>query len=87
MNKPTHEFLYPFIFSIGFFSAILLVYFFPGSQICGRCKNDNLIIPCDCQINYGGHNMSVEDAFERAGEGLTVDQADEVQILIEEYCK
>lgn len=41
---------------------------------------------CDCTINYGGHNMSVEDAFERAGEGLTVDQADEVQVLIEEYC-
>lgn len=44
---------------------------------------------CDCTItiNYGGHNMSIEDALERAGEGLTVDQADEVQILIEEYCK
>lgn len=42
---------------------------------------------CNCSVNYGGHNMSVEDAFERAGEGLTVDQADEVQILIEEYCK
>ena len=41
---------------------------------------------CNCTINYGGHNMSVEDAFERAGEGLTVDQADEVEILIEEYC-
>lgn len=41
---------------------------------------------CDCIISYGGHNMSVEDAFERAGEGLTADQADEVKILIEEYC-
>lgn len=42
---------------------------------------------CNCTINYGGHNMSVEDAFERAGEGLTVDQTDEVQVLIERYCK
>ena len=42
---------------------------------------------CNCNVNYGGHNMSVEDAFERAGEGLTVDQTDEVQVLIEEYCK
>lgn len=41
---------------------------------------------CNCSISYGGQNMSVEDAFERAGEGLTVDQADEVKILIEEYC-
>lgn len=41
---------------------------------------------CSCTVNYGGHNMSVEDTFERAGEGLTVDQADEVKILIEEYC-
>lgn len=42
---------------------------------------------CSCTVNYGGHNMSAEDAFERAGEGLTADQADEVQVLIEEYCK
>lgn len=41
---------------------------------------------CNCTISYNGNNVSVEDALELAGEGLTVDQADEVKILIEEYC-
>lgn len=57
-----------------------------GFYVYGDSRHDELN-SCDCTINYGGHNMSVEDAFERAGEGLTMDQADEVKILIEEYCK
>lgn len=38
---------------------------------------------CSCSVSYGGHNMSVEDALERMGEGLTVDQADEVWVMID----
>lgn len=54
------------------------------SEVKGRVETLENI--CPCSISYGGQNMSVEDAFERAGEGLTADQADEVKILIEEYC-
>ena len=77
---------YLMIFVVGFFIGAILVVFFPGEKVCDKCVNDNISDPCNCSINYGGNNMSVEDAFERAGEGLTVDQADEVEILIEEYC-
>lgn len=56
-----------------------------GFYVYGDSRHDELN-SCNCTVSYGGHNMSVEDAFERAGEGLTADQADEVQILIEEYC-
>jgi hypothetical protein len=44
--------------------------------------------PCNCScdnISWGGHTMSVEDAFERAGEGLTIDQWKEVKVIIEGY--
>jgi hypothetical protein len=29
---------------------------------------------CTCNVSYGGHTMSVEDALERSGEGLTIHQ-------------
>ena len=86
MNKSTSGLINILYFAVGFFIAILLVVFFPGQRVCDRCAIVDLNVPCDCTINYGGQNMSVEDAFERTGEGLTVDQADEVKILIEEYC-
>jgi hypothetical protein len=63
-----------FLFAIAIFLLINIGYMWGMSK------------PCNCTVNYGGHNMSVEDAFERSGEGLTVDQADEVQVLIEKYC-
>lgn len=43
---------------------------------------DNKIANCNCTINMNGSNMSVEDAFEAVLEGLSKDQADEVQIMI-----
>ena len=73
-------------FVIGFFIATLLFILFPGEKVCNRCANNNSIMPCDCTINYNGSNVSVEDALDLAGEGLTMDQTDEVKELIEEYC-
>ncbi len=70
---------------------VLMIYSILIAVICAYDSRFNTleeqILQCNCSINYGGHNMSIEDALERAGEGLTVDQADEVQILIEEYCE
>lgn len=60
-------------------TILLVALLYPGAQ--SETK------PCDCTINYNGNNVSVEDALELAGEGLTTDQADEVKILIDEYCK
>jgi hypothetical protein len=42
---------------------------------------------CDCNVNVGNQTMSVEDAFEAMAEGLSVDQADEVQIMINNSCE
>ena len=38
---------------------------------------------CSCNVSYGGHTMSVEDALERMGEGLSSDQWQEVQVMID----
>lgn len=38
---------------------------------------------CSCNVSWGGHTMSVEDALERMGEGLTIDQWKEVQVMID----
>ena len=37
---------------------------------------------CDCTVNINGSIMSVEDGFYYLIEGLSADQADEVQIMI-----
>lgn len=66
--------------------AIYFITLIISMSILYICLSFQIAQQCPCQVNYGGQNMSVEDAFERAGEGLTVDQADEVEILIEEYC-
>jgi len=42
--------------------------------------------PCNCNVNWGGQTMSVEDALERIGEGLSKDQTDEIRILINQSC-
>ena len=79
---------------LGLIGAIFMICSAFGVVIAGAYyevqvmrKLEDQLETCNCSVNYGGHNMSVEDAFERAGEGLTADQADEVKILIEEYCK
>jgi hypothetical protein len=67
-------------FSLGFMIAALLLIYFPGEKVCERCQcNSN----ATCNVSYGGHTMSVEDALERAGEGLTVDQWKEVGVMID----
>lgn len=73
-------------FAGGFFLAVILVVSFPGSNVCDRCSNNGKVVPCDYTISYNGTNVSIEDAFELAGEDLTADQATSVNRLIEEYC-
>jgi hypothetical protein len=67
-------------FSLGFMIAALLLIYFPGEKVCERCQcNSN----ATCNVSYGGHTMSVEDAFERADEGLPIGQWKEVQWMIQ----
>jgi hypothetical protein len=42
---------------------------------------------CNCTVNWGNQTMSVEDALERMGEGLTMDQTDEIRTLINQSCE
>lgn len=42
---------------------------------------------CDCSVNVGNQSRSVEDTFEAMAEGLSADQADEVQIMINNSCE
>jgi hypothetical protein len=42
---------------------------------------------CNCTVNINGSIMSVEDGFYYVLEGLSVDQADEVQIMINNSVK
>jgi hypothetical protein len=42
---------------------------------------------CDCTVNINGSIMSVEDGFYYLIEGLSADQADEVQIMINNSCE
>lgn len=37
---------------------------------------------CNCTIDYNGSQISIEDAINLLQEGLSIDQADEVQIMI-----
>ena len=37
---------------------------------------------CNCTVNINGSIMSVEDAFYYVFEGLSTDQADEAQVMI-----
>ena len=39
-------------------------------------------IPCNCTVNINGSIMGVEDGFYYLIEGLSEDQADEVQVMI-----
>lgn len=42
---------------------------------------------CDCSVNVGNQSRSVEDTFEAMTEGLSADQADEVQVMINNSLK
>ena len=54
---------------------------YAGSNTNSVCDSCN----CTCNVSWGGHTMSVEDAFERSGEGLTIGQQKEVNTIIEGY--
>jgi hypothetical protein len=56
--------------------AAILMYLVTG------CHAENAGAPCDCTVNIDGSIMGTEDGFYYLIEGLSADQADEVQIMI-----
>lgn len=69
----------------GFWYGVALIIIVVIMQVCiSYIMKD--VDSCDCTVNIGNQSMSVEDAFEAMAEGLSVDQADEVQIMINNSC-
>lgn len=68
-----------------FFIIVLFILFF-ALLIYTIMRVDSLeqqVSNFSYNVSYGGQNMSIQDALERAGEGLTVDQWQEVQAMID----
>lgn len=63
--------------------SVLLLGFMIGHSFGYVLRQDfKEVQPCDCTVNINGSIMSVEDGFYYLLEGLSADQADEVQIMI-----
>ena len=69
------KFIYVMVFLVGFVI---------GGVITAMTMPDK---NCDCPVNIGNQSHSVEDTFEAMAEGLSKDQADEVQIMINNSCE